>query len=195
MIALPVSIEACHRRLGDERRDACRHRVKNTVFTRFFHVIVATYILFFTHAELNAENIDPSNSGFQYLYAENVGWLNAKPQIGSGVHVSGSKLTGYIWGENIGWINLSPAGSIGVSNDGNGNLSGYAWGENVGWINFAPTFGGVNIDPHTGVFSGYAWGENIGWIALNSAKHRIATSWNEFPWNLFYPVLIKKKTN
>jgi murein DD-endopeptidase MepM/ murein hydrolase activator NlpD len=123
-----------------------------------------------------AENIDPDNSGRQYAYGENIGWLNFEPNVpepNAGATVSRTKLTGYIWAENIGWINLSPASYGGVLNDGYGNLSGYAWGENVGWINFDPqssgTHYGVRIDAG-GSFSGYAWGENIGWINFNNAS-------------------------
>jgi hypothetical protein len=134
-----------------------------------------------------AENIDPFNSGDQYAWGENVGWLNAEPAncSGCGVEVSDDDLTGYMWGENIGWINLSCQNNgtcglvdYGVTNDGAGNLAGYAWGENVGWISFScsntATCGfvdyGVTIDPGTGEFSGYAWGENIGWISLSCSN-------------------------
>ncbi len=125
-----------------------------------------------------AENIDPYNTGAQYGWSENTGWLNLEPSVGSGVQVSDDKLLGWIWGENIGWINLSCENTdycgtveFGVVNDGNGNLSGLAWGENVGWINFDPVVPGetkaneyrVRIDSD-GTFSGWAWGENIGWI-------------------------------
>jgi hypothetical protein len=118
-----------------------------------------------------AENIDPDNTGRQYAYGENIGWVNFEASY-AGAAVSREKLTGYIWSENIGWINLSPASYGGVLNDGHGNLSGYAWAENVGWINFDPQFSGthygVKIDAD-GSFSGYAWGENIGWINFNNA--------------------------
>lgn len=114
-----------------------------------------------------AENIDPDNSGRQYAYGENIGWVNFEAS-GAGATVSGEELLGYIWAENIGWINLSPTSYGGVFNDGSGNLSGYAWGENVGWINFDPTYGGVSIDQN-GNFSGWAWGENIGWINFDNA--------------------------
>jgi hypothetical protein len=130
-----------------------------------------------------AENVDPNNNNSQFAWGENVGWINAEPAGGSGVQVSGTKLTGYMWGENIGWINMhcennATCGTVGfgVTNDGAGNLGGYAWGENVGWISFscqnnpstcASTGNyGVTINPVTGIFSGYAWGENIGWISF-----------------------------
>jgi hypothetical protein len=137
-----------------------------------------------------AENIDPNGTAQQYAWGENVGWINAEPagQGGSGVQVSGGRLTGYMWGENIGWINMSctnngtcgGTGDYGVVNDGTGNLSGYAWGENIGWISFACTNTpvtcgstgdyGVHIDPVTGEWSGTAWGENIGWIKFDHSQ-------------------------
>lgn len=121
-------------------------------------------------------NIDPESNGSQYVYGENVGWINLKPSFGPGVTVTDSEVRGYAWGQNIGWINLSPSGG-GVANDGKGHLSGYAWGENVGWIKFAPTGGGVAINPVTGEFSGYAWGENIGWINFGQTAGHAKTSW------------------
>jgi hypothetical protein len=147
-----------------------------------------------------AENIDPFNSGEQYAWGENVGWLNAEPGSngGPGVTVSNTALTGYLWGENIGWVNMScqntancagPAGNWRVTNDGAGNLGGYAWGENVGWLSFSCANSGtcitgvdygVHINPGTGVFSGYAWGENIGWISFSDdapVAYRVKTSW------------------
>jgi hypothetical protein len=128
------------------------------------------------------ENIDPKDRGAQYAWGENVGWLNFKPRIGPGAHVSGGGLTGFVWGENIGWISLSCENTascgrveFGVVNDGAGNLSGFAWGENVGWINFNPrvtgdaTRYGVRIDKE-GRFDGWVWGENIGWIRFDAAQ-------------------------
>ena len=54
-------------------------------------------------------NIDPENSGNQYAWGENVGWVNMKPSRGPGVTVTDTAVTGYVWNENVGWINLSPA--------------------------------------------------------------------------------------
>ena len=152
--------------------------------------VVFTILIVFAGGIACAENIDPANNNSQYTYGENVGWLNGEPNTGLGVHVSDNKLTGYIWGENIGWIHLNPSGYGGVSNNGKGSLSGYAWAENVGWINFAPTHGGVVIDADTGLFSGDAWGENIGWVRFASTHHSMTTSWEEFPWILFYPAFM-----
>ena len=147
------------------------HMYKQNVV--FMHILV---ILMLSAGICFAENIDPNDDGSQYVYGENVGWLNAKPNTGDGIQVTSDKLTGYIWGENIGWISLSCENtsscgtvSYGVTNDGLGNLSGYAWGENIGWINFDPNVPddsndyGVTIDVD-GAFDGYAWAENVGWI-------------------------------
>ncbi len=140
-----------------------------------------------------AENVDPSGSGAQYAWGENVGWISAEPAVSSvplaqGVTVSGAGVTGFMYGENIGWINMNCAnygtcgssGNYGVTNDGLGILGGYAWGENVGWISFScnnnpgtcGTTGayGVHISPATGEWTGDAWGENIGWINFDHAQ-------------------------
>lgn len=127
-----------------------------------------------------AENADPYESGEQYGWGENAGWLNAEPGTGDGMQVESDKVTGWVWGENIGWINLHcqnnetcGTAAYGVVNDGAGNLSGFAWGENVGWINFDPDVTGpgdayqVRIDA-AGKLTGFAWGENIGWIHFDN---------------------------
>jgi hypothetical protein len=136
-----------------------------------------------------AENIDPANAGYQYAFAENVGWFSAEPNGdgGDGVQVEAAELSGWMWGENTGWISLSCLNTstcatvdYGVSNDNCGELGGYAWAENVGWINFAPATGGVRIDPQTGEFSGTAWGENIGWVTFSDdspVAYGVTTSW------------------
>jgi hypothetical protein len=136
-----------------------------------------------------AENIDPANDGSKYAWAENLGWVNLRPQGagGPGVQVTDSGLTGWAWAENAGWISLScqntsscGTSAFGVTNDGSGTLGGYAWSENKGWINFAPAGAGVVINGCTGVFSGRAWSENAGWITFSSNgpnPYRVATSW------------------
>lgn len=116
-------------------------------------------------------NIDSANSGQQYAWSENAGWINFKPGRGPGVSVSSTQLSGYAWGENTGWINLNPNAN-GVKNDAKGNLSGMAWSENQGWINF----NGVQINS-AGDVQGYAWGENSGWINFDIAKG-IHTDWS-----------------
>jgi hypothetical protein len=147
-----------------------------------------------------AENIDPANDGSKYAYAENAGWVNARPggAGGPGVHVEDEALSGFMWAENIGWISLSCAntdscGSVdyGVTNDGLGNLQGYAWSENTGWLSMScgnnPTSCavsdyGVVIDPDSGDFHGEAWSENIGWVSFRSTgtvEFGVTTSWPE----------------
>jgi hypothetical protein len=122
-----------------------------------------------------AENIDPEDGDQQWLWGENVGWINASPLgfLGNGMQIDDLAVSGWLYGENIGWISLScvntgscAAVDYGVVNDGFGNLSGYAWGENVGWINFGPLFSGLYVNPLTGAISGSAWGENVGWITI-----------------------------
>lgn len=100
-------------------------------------------IMLLCAAAAMAENVDPYDSGEQYGWSENTGWLNAEPGVGGGMQVAADRVTGWVWGENIGWINLHCANndtckdvSFGVVNDGRGNLSGFAWGENIGWIHF-----------------------------------------------------------
>src|SRR5262245_34688760 len=113
---------------------------------------IATFLLSACPALHAQENIDPNQSGSQYSWGENAGWLSAEPggEGGAGLLVSSSQIGGWIWAENIGWISLScvNTSSCGtnaykVVNDGNGNLSGFGWSENVGWINFAPVIAGV----------------------------------------------------
>ncbi len=145
--------------------------------TQMIHLFVLM-----TAAAAWAENIDPYDTGAQYGWSENTGWLNAEPSVGGGMQVESDKVTGWMWGENIGWINLHCQNngtcgtvSFGVVNDGAGNLSGYAWAENVGWINFDPVVTGpgdayrVTIDSD-GRMSGWAWGENIGWIHFDGTQ-------------------------
>jgi len=143
---------------------------------RIISIATATVVLAVALSHAPAENIDPGDDGSQYAYAENVGWLNFQPDIGDGVHVSETQLTGHVWAENIGWVNLDPCYG-GVTNDGAGNLSGYAWAENVGWISFscentdtcAAVDYGVTIDSD-GNFDGWAWAENIGWVRFDADK-------------------------
>jgi Ca2+-binding RTX toxin-like protein len=152
-----------------------------------------------TIALLGPENIDPGDTGAQYAWSENAGWINAEPKPPAvespGVYVTHGGLTGSMWLENLGWLSLScentgscATSSYGVVNDGAGNLSGLAWGENIGWVDFLPSIAGIPvpgagvvIDPSTGIFDGYAWGENIGWLSFTlgpaTASSQIETSW------------------
>ncbi len=142
---------------------------------------------------VSAENIDPCNTGRQYAYGENIGWVNFEPDIvdpQAGATITDVNVTGFIWAENIGWINLNPNDddpNTGINNDGTGKLSGWAWAENVGWISFSCTNTnscntvnyGVTIDDQ-GEFKGWAWAENIGWIHLKSSTeplYGVRTSW------------------
>jgi hypothetical protein len=130
-----------------------------------------------------AENVDPDDSGLQYAWSENAGWINAEPggNGGPGMQAADFALTGWMWAENAGWISLSCENTsscgttaYGVQNDGHGRLRGEAWGENVGWIRFSTSWGGsVGVDPVSGKLAGRAWAENLGWIDLGGIK----TAW------------------
>ena len=147
---------------------------------------------------LASDNIDPGNTGAQYAWGENIGWVNAEPggDGGPGVLVESDGLSGYLWSENAGWVSLSCLNNATcgtrnyrVTNDGNGHLAGYAWGENIGWISFscsntnacATKNYGVTINPATGEFSGRAWSENTGWISFRNqsgpVSYGVTTSW------------------
>jgi len=148
-------------------------------------------------AGASAANIDPGDQGSRYVWAENAGWLNARPATCNdcGVEVASDGLTGYLWGEALGWVSLGcqntsscAAVDYGVVNDGTGELRGFAWSENAGWISFSchdtescqSGSYGVLIDPFTGSFDGQAWSENVGWISFSSTgpnSFALETSW------------------
>jgi RHS repeat-associated protein len=163
---------------------------------------VALLVLFCSQAVL-AGNVDPLETGSQWAWGENAGWLNfdpaGDPSGGSGVTVEDTRVTGFVWAENAGWINLSPeicSGDdegyrCGVTNDGQGNLSGWAWSESAGWISFSCETTDSCDDFDYGVwlelyedpiikirfFMGFAWGENIGWINFNLGPLSVMTDW------------------
>lgn len=158
-----------------------------------FHLFLLPIItLFLFHSSaifIYADNVDPMDDQHQYAFGENIGWINAEPQIqgDTGITVTSSSLSGYIWGENIGWINLNPTNG-GVANDDTGKLTGYAWGENIGWVSFScentnsceNVDYGVTIDLNSGQFSGKAWAENLGWInfeSQNQPAFMVKTLW------------------
>jgi hypothetical protein len=179
---------------------------------RSMPVLIAAFFMAFCGVS-HGENIDPDDTGYQYAFGENVGWLNAEPggDGADGVEVWDSKLTGYIWAENIGWVSLScentsSCGTVdyGVHNDGRGNLSGYAWAENVGWISFScgntgscgTVDYGVITGPTTGEFSGFAWSENVGWINFKSngaIPFGVKTAWRG--WAGAYPSLFDRPSD
>lgn len=147
-------------------------------------VIVITIGLFGMGAPVFSETTDPNNTGRQYAYQENAGWINAEPlgNGGPGASIFQATVMGWMWSESLGWISLSCLNTqscaevdFGVVHDGMGHLAGYAWAENAGWISFscADTSScgrvdyGVSINPATGDFSGFAWGENIGWVSFS----------------------------
>ena len=130
-----------------------------------------------------AETIDPSNRGFQYGWAENIGWINAEPlgDGGPGASIRGSRVIGWLWSENVGWISLScentaSCGTVDfrVSHE-QGDLIGWAWSENVGWVSLscesigscATVSYGVTVDSGTGDLGGWGWSENAGWVSFS----------------------------
>jgi hypothetical protein len=125
------------------------------------------------------EDVDPFDEDAQFVYGENIGWVNAEPggHGGAGLRIEGVDVTGYLWSENVGWINLSclnqgTCNSVdyGTLLHEDGRIEGLAWAENVGWINLSPAIGGgVELVLETGELYGMAWGENVGWISLSSS--------------------------
>ena len=127
---------------------------------------------------------DPADTGQQYGYGENVGWVNTKPVAVAdpGMHIAQTGVTGWLWLENAGWVNLSCRNTAScadnpfeVTHAGGGLLEGNAWAENAGWVSFscvntgscATNAYGVLVDLVTGQLSGFAWSENLGWISFN----------------------------
>lgn len=145
-------------------------------------LLICSLCLPLSFSILFAENVDPYQTGDQYGWSENAGWMNAEPGI-FGMQVESNWVLGYLWGENIGWICLHCASrgtcdtvSYGIINDGSCNLSGFAWGENVGWINFDPDVPGDTLNQYRviiaadGKLSGWAWGQNIGWMHFDDTQ-------------------------
>ena len=50
---------------------------------------------------LFAENVDPYNTGAQFGWSENAGWMNFEPSQGPGIHVEDDTLTGFVWAEYL----------------------------------------------------------------------------------------------
>jgi hypothetical protein len=66
-----------------------------------FQMLGILAVLIFIISPALAENIDPDNSGRQYAYGENIGWLNFEPNVpepNAGATVSRTKLTGLYLG-------------------------------------------------------------------------------------------------
>jgi hypothetical protein len=137
--------------------------------------------------------IDSAN---HLAYGANIGWLEGRGDVTSGVVVGEYVCSGYIYGANVGWINLGtgfPTNGIqyqnlspndfGVNLDAAGNLSGYAWGANIGWIIFTngtatgalASADSPRVDMSTGQLSGYAYSANCGWISLSNTIARVQT--------------------
>lgn len=121
------------------------------------------------------------NSGNQYAYGANLGWLDCRGDTINGAGIGEYVCSGSIYAANVGWINLgtgSPTNGLryqnlsaddcGVNHDGLGNLRGYAYSANIGWINFE-TNGAAKVDLATGKFSGSIYSANCGWISLSNS--------------------------
>ncbi|MSU61208.1 MAG: hypothetical protein EXS31_02240 [Pedosphaera sp.] len=130
----------------------------------------------------SASNISPADSS---AWSANVGWMDWRHNVTSGVEIDQFLASGFIYSANIGWINLgsgqpangiayqnSAASDFGVNLDSQGNLSGYAYSANVGWINFA-AIGQPQLDLSTGRLTGFAYGSNIGWISLSGSGYTL----------------------
>ena len=115
-----------------------------------------------------------------FSYGENVGWMDWRGNITSGVVIGEYFCSGSIYAANLGWIRMGvgmptngmqyqnfAANDYGVNLDGLGNLRGYAYGANIGWINFE-SLGDPKVDLTTGNLSGYAYSANCGWISLTN---------------------------
>jgi hypothetical protein len=136
-------------------------------------------------------NIDPDHKS---AWTENTGWTNwrhDRPNVGDGVFVADTFLSGFVWNENVGWLNVgdgSPAGGVHYANvdasdfgvnvdEGTDDLFGLAWGENIGWVNFDTSVLGEDRARYEACnhrFFGFAWGENVGWINLDNTEHFVA---------------------
>lgn len=148
--------------------------------TRLGAVLLFGASLFCVRPAQAQSTIDPAKA---FAWAENIGWVNFRPDATNGVSVSSTHLSGYAWAENAGWIHFGSGPSVGTSYSqvapdvgvnlsGSGALDGFAWGENIGWIVFDTD---VILGPRAsialdGTFQGYAWGENVGWINLNTGN-------------------------
>lgn len=81
--------------------------------SKVLKAIVACIVLLWQMNISFAEKIDPDNDDSQYVWAENIGWIN---------------------------LDLNDTyPNTGVANNGAGRLTRLAWGENVGWIHFQST--------------------------------------------------------
>lgn len=122
-----------------------------------------------------ATTIDASD---RYVFAGNIGWVDAAADDANGAVVGETFCSGYLYSANCGWIHLgdgSPANGhaygndsaddYGVNHDGRGKLEGYAYGANIGWVRFGGV-GKSEFDLLTGTFANHAYGANVGWIDL-----------------------------
>jgi hypothetical protein len=133
------------------------------------------------------------NSTNAYSYGADVGWMNWKPGLTSGVSIGEYICSGYIYAANVGWISLGnglPANHIQYSNTsgsdfgvnyavdpqlpGKAILRGLAYSANVGWISFDHV-GNPRLRFTDGRLEGYAWSANCGWINLGDGTLAVQT--------------------
>ncbi len=130
----------------------------------------------------SASNFSAADSS---SWSANVGWIDWRHNVSSGVEIDQFVASGFIYSPNIGWLNLgsgrpingiayqnSTASDFGVNLDSEGNLRGYAYSANVGWINFE-AIGQPQLDLSTGRLTGFAYGSNIGWISLSGSGYTL----------------------
>jgi hypothetical protein len=146
-------------------------------------IVAGVFVLLAGKATLAAEVVDPGNSGRQYAWGPNIGWINAEPlgDGGLGLQITNSRVTGWLWSSNLGWISLSCLNTSscatvddGVRVVGGPELSGWGWSPNIGWISFSclttescgTVVYGITADS-AGDLAGYAWSPNAGWISAS----------------------------
>jgi len=143
----------------------------------------------FTLNSVAEETVDPNQTGRQYAWSENGGWINAEPSGdgGPGLDFGTGVLKGWLWSENFGWISLNCTNTDSCATvdfrvsskpvqaqPDHYTFSGYGWGENIGWVSFncenTSNCTGADyrvVATASGALSGYAWSENAGWLSFN----------------------------
>ena len=136
-----------------------------------------------------AGGIDPEQLGLHWSWAENAGWIDARPaaQPEAALRLVEGVLSGWLWSPAVGWISASCANTgscaevdyglrLAPDPDAPGflRLQGTAWSGTAGWIvAHCATAGscgtvayGLRVHIATGLVEGHAWAENLGWISV-----------------------------
>ena len=135
-------------------------------------------LLFIALPVYASETSGTIQTGSQYGWGENIGWVNFAPQYAGtyqGLVVTDASVTGYAWSQTVGWINFSPTNSgQGVSNTPDGHLSGSAWVAGLGWLPMDT----ITIDSN-GKFTGTAGSANssVGRVNFDCDHCTVATDW------------------